>query len=223
MKKLLSVSADAKTVKGQKYGYLTAILYLAPVNVAGFGNVCPKASKGCSKACLYSAGRGQFNSVQKSRIEKTQRYFQDRENFFDQLDKEIHAMKRKAQKLGFKPAVRLNGTSDLLSAYHIELIQKHPDVQFYDYTKVSERFYIDLPINYHLTFSRSERNERECLNVLSLGFNVAIVFKQLPIEWNGYKVINGDESDIRFNDDKGIVIGLTAKGKARKDETGFVI
>lgn len=223
MSKLLSINSDSKTVKGLKDGYLTGILYLAPLNIGGFGNVCPKASKGCAKACLYTSGRGSFSNVQQSRINKTRLYFEQTETFFAQLDREIKALLWKANILGLKPCVRLNGTSDLYTTYHVELMENNPSVVFYDYTKVLERFYTDLPNNYSLTFSRSERNESECKQVLEIGFNVAVVFNELPKTYLGYPVINGDLSDVRFNDSRPCIVGLIAKGKARKDKTGFVV
>ena len=40
--------------------------------------------------------------------------------------------------------------------------------------------------------------------------------------WKGFEVVNGDETDLRFLDKKGVVVGLIEKGRAKKDETGFV-
>jgi len=226
MKSLLSISTDAKTIKGQKYGYLTGVLYLAPFNISGF-NTCPMASNGCKKACLYTAGRGRFNNVQQSRINKTRFFFNDRAKFIELLDKDIQKLKNKAKKLNLIPVVRLNGTSDLMPVEYIDLIKKHSDINFYDYTKVLKRFKMDMLGNYSLTFSRSEENEAEAIEALKSGKNVAIVFEainnELPILWNGYPVINGDESDLRFLDAKNVVVGLKAKGSAKKDTSGFVV
>jgi hypothetical protein len=227
MKNLLSVSIDAKTIKGQKYGYLTGILYLAPAEVSGF-NTCPMASDICKKVCIYTTGRGRFTNVQQARINKTISYFNEREKFIQTLDKDISKLKTKAKKLGLVAAVRLNGTSDLLGNDYLDLIRKHSEIKFYDYTKVSKRFNMNLPNNYSLTFSRSESNESEALRLLEQGNNVAVVFQtrendELPILWNGFPVINGDESDLRFLDAKGVVVGLKAKGSAKKDLSGFVV
>lgn len=220
--KLLSISADSKTSKGEKLGYLTGIVYLAPVNLSGY-QVCPMASKGCSAACLYSAGRGAFSNVQQARLKKTRFFFEDRKAFILQLTKEVKALKRKADRENMKAAVRLNGTSDLLPIEYIKLIESFPEISFYDYTKVHKRFEKKLPSNYYLTFSRSECNESEALKLLEKGFNVAVVFQQLPKTWKGYKVIDGDISDVRFLDPSAVVVGLKAKGKAKKDKSGFVI
>jgi hypothetical protein len=226
MKSLLSISTDAKTIKGQKYGYLTGVLYLAPFNISGF-NTCPMASNGCKKACLYTAGRGRFNNVQQARINKTRFFFNERAKFIELLDKDIQKLKNKAKKLNLIPVVRLNGTSDLMPVEYIDLIKKHSDINFYDYTKVLKRFKMDMPNNYSLTFSRSEENEAEAIEALKSDKNVAIVFEainnELPILWNGYPVINGDESDLRFLDAKNVVVGLKAKGSAKKDRSGFVV
>jgi hypothetical protein len=121
-----------------------------------------------------------------------------------------------------KPAVRLNGTSDI-EWTRFGIMDEFPDVQFYDYTKVFNRLTQERPANYHLTFSKNESNDEECEAALKLGVNVAAVFKTLPQQWMGRQVISGDETDVRFVDGTGIIVGLTAKGQAKKDKTGFVI
>ena len=111
-KKLLNIDNNAKTVKGQKDGYMTAILYLAPSNQSGF-NTCPMASEGCKKACLYTAGHGAFNNVQQGRINKTRWFIHERETFMDQFRKEITNHIKNATRKGFIPCIRLNGKSDI--------------------------------------------------------------------------------------------------------------
>jgi len=217
----LLTTANFKTVKGEKLGVLTGILYLAPAKISGY-EVCPRRSAGCTAACLYTAGMGAFSNVQQARINKTKMYFEDRPNFLFQLEKDIKALVKKAKKLNMKPAIRLNGTSDI-NWMSSGIMDKFPDVQFYDYTKVLRRLKDKIPTNYNITFSKSEDNNSECETALELGFNVAAVFKNLPQQYMGRQVINGDETDVRFADGKGVVIGLTAKGKARKDLSGFVI
>jgi hypothetical protein len=225
--KLLGINADAKTSKGTKYGYLTGILYLAPANVSGF-EVCPSRSEGCTAACLFTAGRGAYDSVKDARIRKTQLLFKNRAEFLATLDNDIRLLKLKAAKQNLVPCVRLNGTSDLgWEGIARELMLKYPDVQFYDYTKVLGRMlrFLDgkFPANYHLTFSKSESNQDACELVLSNGGNVAIVFKNKPESYNGYTVVDGDASDLRFLDGTNVIVGLKAKGKARKDTSGFVV
>jgi len=227
MKSLLSIDTNAKTVKGQRKGYLTGILYLAPDRLSGLINVCANASDGCRQTCLYSAGRGAFSSVQKSRIAKTAHYVKDRPAFLATLTDNVATVIRKAKAKRMHPVIRLNGTSDI-GWERYTVIQAFRTTRFYDYTKNYDRMlsFLDgkLPSNYSLTFSRSEANESQCLEVLKRGGNVAVVFrKSLPTHWNGYPVINGDENDLRFLDPKGVVVGLTAKGKAKTDTTGFVV
>lgn len=217
----LLTTQNFKTTKGEKLGYLTGILYLAPAKISGY-EVCPRRSEGCTAACLYTAGMGAFSNVQNARIAKTKRFFEDRENFLTDLLKDIVALVRKARKENLTPAIRLNGTSDI-EWTRFGIMEKFPDVQFYDYTKVATRLAKDIPKNYNLTFSRSEHNDAWAKSALKEGFNVAAVFNKLPETWNGYPVINGDESDVRFIDAKGVVVGLTAKGRAKKDNSGFVI
>jgi hypothetical protein len=224
--KLLSTQ-NFKTVKGEKFGILTGILYLAPAKLSGF-EVCPKRSEGCTASCLYSAGMGAFSNVQKARIQKTLFYFGDRPKFLELIKEDIKKLQKQAKKDGQKLAIRLNGTSDLNWMQH-DVFSSFPDVQFYDYTKVFNRLTKEIPSNYHLTFSKSENNDSECIQALKLGFNVAVVFDTkkgdaLPASWNGFPVYDGDDTDTRFLDPKGgYVIGLRAKGQAKKDISGFVV
>lgn len=236
IKNVLSVSADSKTVKGQKLGVLTGILYLAPAKISGF-EVCAKRSAGCTESCLYTAGRGAFNSTQVARVNKTLEFFNNRDTFMAVLVKNIISLQRKAIKNGLIPAVRLNGTSDIAfekirvirdGIEYRSVMVAFPDVQFYDYTKISGRkSAIALP-NYHLTFSMAEDNDKEAFKAIKEGYNVAVVLnlkktESKPLTWAGYPVIDGDDSDVRFFDEKGgHIVALTAKGMAKKDTTGFV-
>ena len=227
--KLLGI-ANTKTMKGEKLGYRTYIMHLAPSNLSGY-QVCPMASPGCASACLNLSGMGVFSNVQKARIQKTKWFFEDRGAFMDQLVKEVQAAIRSSAKAGLTPVFRLNGTSDIrwetvavvLDGFRYEnLMQAFPLVQFYDYTKIPNRR--GIPVNYHLTFSRSEVNELEALQVLSAGvMNVAVVFDHLPNKWARVKVVDGTETDLRFLDDRAVVVGLKANGKAKKDQTGFTV
>lgn len=224
--KLLNIDANAKTVKGQGRGYMTAILYLAPADESGY-EVCPMASKGCRKACLNKAGMGAFSNVQAARIAKTKWYFEDRAAFMAQLVTEVRAFIRKAIKLGLIPVVRLNGTSDIpWERVPIEdqpnIMSLFPTVQFYDYTKRSNRR--DLPANYHLTFSLAEDNDSRARVAASNGANIAVVFRndKFPSTFMGMPVVDGDADDLRFLDGRGVVVGLKAKGPAKKDVSGFV-
>lgn len=224
--KLLTTN-NYKTTKGEKLGILTGVMYLAPAKISGY-ETCPKRSEGCTAACLYTAGMGAFSNVQQARINKTKLFFEDRENFMTQLRKDIKALVRKAEKTNMIPAIRLNGTSDI-EWTRTGIMNEFPDVQFYDYTKVYNRLEKELPSNYHMTFSKNESNEAECVGALKLGVNVAVVFStkkgdQLPESWNGYPVYDGDDTDVRFQDPQGgYVIGLKAKGRAKKDVSGFVV
>lgn len=234
--KLLSVAADAKTVKGQKMGYLTGVLYLAPHTISGY-QVCPKASEGCRLACLYTAGRGVYTNTQNSRIAKTKRFHEDRDGFMAQLVDEMEALIRKAKREGMIPVVRLNGTSDLPwekikcnrnGVTYASIMEAFADVTFYDYSAILGRTKaLNLP-NYHLTFSLKENNDSDAIEAIKQGYNVAVVMnigrkEEKPKTWGGYPVHNGDETDLRFLDPQGgYIIGLFPKGKARKDNFGFV-
>lgn len=220
---ILSVQADAKTKKGSSEGYLTGILYLAPAKLSGL-EVCPARSKGCTSACLFSAGRGRFYSVTRARIVKTLAFHLDRQRFTDTIKKSISSLKTKARNKNMIPVVRLNGTSDLPWDKFTDIIQTFNDVQFYDYTKIKSRIKDVLPTNYQLTFSLSEENIETAKLALQNKINVAAVFHEIPNVYQGKTVIDGDKTDLRFLDEQGgYIVGLKAKGLAKKDKSGFVI
>jgi len=229
-KNLLSISADSKTIKGEKIGYLTGILYLAPANTTKY-NTCSMAHKAqCAVACLYSAGRGAFNNVQQSRIDKTLYFYEARDEFMAQLFKNIKALIKKAESKGLKPLVRLNGTSDIrwenVPFEGATIFEAFPNVQFYDYTKDANRK--DLPANYDLTFSYSgvESFKPYVFKAQSKGMRMAVVFRKestIPSTFKGISVVSGDNSDVRHLDHQGVIVGLYAKGAAKRDQTGFVV
>ena len=226
--KLLNVGSNAKTVKGDILGeYLTGILYLAPAQTSSY-QVCPSSTAGCRASCLFTAGRGKMNSVQEARVRKTKMFFEQREEFKELLFKDIFALVSKAKKNDVKPAVRLNGTSDIhWTKIYPDLLTEFSEVMFYGYTK-EKKFMEDFmggncPPNYYLTFSRSENNWEYCKTILDRKFTVACVFHQLPKKYEGYKVFDADKTDLRFTDPKGQIAGLKAKGKAKHDKSGFVI
>lgn len=223
----LLTTQNSKTSKGEKKGYLTGILYLKPSESGGRGNVCPSATEGCKASCLNTAGRGRFDKIQNGRRRKTDLYFDDKKQFVKDLISEVKKLKARAEKLDLTPCVRVNGTSDLPSLAR-QVAKAVPEVQFYDYTKIPKPHKRVLS-NYHITFSKAENNMGDCIEALDNGINVAVVFeKELPKKYLGYKVVNGDETDLRFLDKKGtkgkgVIVGLKAKGKAKKDYSGFVV
>ena len=220
-------SATYKMSKSKKFKHLSEILHLAPSNIGGV-NICPNSSPECIKLCLNTSGRGQMNVVQKSRLNKKYYFLADRLKFLNHLDKEIKLSYARAKRKGFKYTVRLNGTSDLpFERYKLEngknLMDNNPNVQFIDYTKITNRLLQKLPKNYSLTYSQAENNLEDIKKVLRTKYNIASVFrKKLPKKWLGRKVINGDKHDLRHLDPKKVVVGLIAKGKAKKDFNGFV-
>ena len=229
--KLLS-TANPKIQKGTKLGYLSFILHLAPADLSG-RNTCPKATVGCKAACLNTAGRGGMfrkgentNMIQKARIRKTQYFYEARDYFMQDLYEDIQKGIKLATKLGLTPVFRLNGTSDLSwEKYTINdknLFELFPTVQFYDYTKVLGRK-VSQYKNYFLIFSKADGNDSDVAEAILQGMNVAAVFDKVPEGYMGRPVINADEHDLRFLDDKGVIAGLKAKGRAKKDYSGFVI
>lgn len=236
----LLTTGNPKIAKGSAHGFLTNILHLAPSRLSGY-NTCPMATVGCAVACLNTAGRGGIfkkgettNAIQTARIRKTQWFFERRDEFMTQLVREIKNAIALARSHNLTPVFRLNGTSDIRWENIPVMIETpdfitaapnvmslFPDVQFYDYTKIPNRR--NLPANYHLTFSLAESNESNAKVALDAGMSVAVVFrKQLPDVFMGHAVIDGDKTDLRFLDPKNVIVGLKAKGWAKRDVTGFV-
>jgi len=228
MFKLLS-TANPKIQKGTKLGYLSFILHLAPADLSG-RETCPKRTAGCTAACLNTAGRGGMfkkgentNMIQKARIRKTVEFFERREQFMFDLYHDIVKAKKFAEKQGLIPVFRLNGTSDLswekyeVGTTGMNLFQLFPTTQFYDYTKVLGRK-VSQYANYHLTFSKADGNDADVAEALMQGMSVVAVYDKIP-----EGVPSADETDLRFLDPKGVMLGLKAKGRAKKDYSGFVI
>ena len=244
--KLLNVDSNAKTVKGQSQGFMTGVLYLAPYTLSGF-NTCAMAEIAqCHKPCLNTAGRAGIiktgentNPIQQARIRKTKQFYTERDSFMLELVKDINKLIKQAQKLGFIPLVRLNGTSDIRfenvrfdyefangKIRNVTIFEIFPEVQFYDYTKIPNRR--NLPANYDLTFSYSgvKEYQKYAMQAIDSGMRLAVVFRlqdQIPSEFLGLPCIDGDNTDIRHLDPKRSIVALYAKGKAKKDYSGFVI
>ena len=230
---------NPKTKKGRAAGYSTAIMHFAPAELSGY-NVCPGASAGCIASCLNTAGHGGIikrgettNEVQLARIARTKLFFEHRFVFNALLVKSIASHIRRARKHGLTPVVRLNGTSDLpWERLRLNdgrtVFETFPDITFYDYTKVTRRALDNAagrhPANYKLTYSRSEANELDAVAALHAGGNVAVVFNgALPAQFAGKPVLDGDHDDLRFLDPANVVVGLTAKGRGKRDTSGFVV
>lgn len=234
--KLLS-TGNPKVLKGMSQGYNTYILHLAPANLSGY-ETCAKRTTGCTAACLNLAGRGGMfkkgettNVIQQARIRKTKMFFEQRQDFMLALKKDIELAIKQSKKLGLIPVFRLNGTSDLAwEKYDMipgqNVFECFPDIQFYDYTKILGRKVKGIA-NYHLTFSAADGNDADVYRAIAEGYNIATVFglkktEPMPETYLGRPVFNGDDSDLRFLDPKSVIVGLYAKGKAKKDTTGFV-
>lgn len=218
----LLTERNYKILKGRKLGYMTYILHLAPAKLSGF-NTCPMASAGCRASCLNTSGRGQCPSVQSARIRKTRLFFQHRKKFLEMLRADIASAIRRARRKHMVPCFRLNGTSDIAWEFVApEIFREFHDVQFYDYTKITARLFRPRPANYHLTFSLSEKNVPDIRRVMAAGYNVVAVFRELPKKFFGRRVFSGDTTDLRFLDPKGVIVGVTPKGKAKRDTSGFV-
>ena len=225
-----SVASSSKIAKGLKYNEMTYILYLAPAEQSGY-NVCPGSTAECREACLTESGHNRIdvkkNAINKARIKKTKLFFEHREFFMGWLATEINKARNDAFAKGYTFSVRLNGTSDIqpeMFKYKGKVIfDVFNEVTFYDYTKVANRFkLLDKYSNYDLTYSFSGYNMLQSLELLENNKGrVAMVFegKQLPKTFMGYKVIDGDEYDMRHLDETGVIVGLKFKFVRTKIDT----
>ena len=234
-KTLLGVT-NPKTIKGEKDGYLTGILYLSPADSVTKETLCPYAKiAGCIDGCLYTAGRGIMKPVHMARVRKTIFYLFYRKAFMTILATDIKKLKRKAKRDGLTLVIRLNGTSDIQWEHvpytdlhgksYTNIFEAFPEITFYDYSKIPTR---KVPENYHLTFSYSDRPEYAKVVAKSKAKNptrnIAVVFNgEPPTSFLGKTVISGDNNDLRFTDPENVVVGLTDKGKAKHDTSGFVV
>jgi hypothetical protein len=231
--KLLTDESDnVKLSKSAKSKYVNVGLSLAPHKLSG-NNVCQHATPECIAHCVAFAGNGGvFPAITVARIRKTRLFFDDRATFMAQLRADLTKALEIARATGKRVACRLNVFSDLpWERIAADLFREFPEIQFYDYTKSYSRAADfaagNFPENYHLTYSRSEINERKAIETLLRGGNVAVVLPQtrsqdLPAEWHGFPVVDGDKSDLRFMDPPGSVIGLRAKGTMRNAGNGMV-
>lgn len=236
---LANGDTNAKLTKSNASGkgYLTVALSLSPANESGY-ETCASRSPGCTQACLFTSGRGNCNSVKTARIAKTRLFFQDRDLFTKMLFSELRKWEKKACKQGRLLACRLNVVSDIMwENICPTLFTSFPTIQFYDYTKHMRRALTysvsrktgdsSFPHNYHLTFSRSETNQENVIYLIenNCPINIAVVFnnKDLPSRYLNREVVNGDETDLRFLDKPGTIVGLYAKGRGKKDMSGFVV
>ena len=222
-----NINKSAKLAKNGKISHqYTYSIYLAPSSLSGY-NVCSHSTPECRVGCLHTSGRNGLEILSKTkitmtndcRIKKTRLFYEHPEYFMQWLLAELVRYQNKAKKDGYGFSVRLNCTSDIdwnnVRINDMTLFEIFPDVQFYDYTKNPAKF-INKPKNYHLTFSYTGKNWKQCEALLQQGYSIAMVFdtkknRELPAMYNNYEVTNGDLTDYRPNDKKGVIIGLRFK------------
>lgn len=220
LKKLLNVSyfaginSSSKISKGEKLEYYTLILYLLPSDQSGV-DICAGSCLGCELACLSGAGHSgleersvingkkEYNKISVSRLVKTWLVVFRRDIANKLIQFEIDKNKSKYKRF----AVRLNGTSDLP---FYDIICNNPNIQFYDYTKMSNRYSLD---NYHVTFSYSTSKINRIKHYKqALQRNQNLAF---PVTKQDYKRIlslpdtfDMDTTDLRFLDNKKSKYGI---------------
>jgi hypothetical protein len=224
---------SAKTKKGEKHRYLTGVLYLAPHSVSGT-NVCTSSSSECRTACLWGAGRLGLTAGRMATIARTLYLNHYPDRFRDRLFLEILKLQNRAEKIGYRVALRLNGTSDIPWESNQQekvlqtILKQFPRIAVYDYTKHIGRCvngYREKKgiANYHLTFSYNGQNWTACEKALADGCNVAVCFSgKLPRQFRGARVVEGDKHDLRFRDGRGVVVGLTYKLPKRTLHAGTI-
>ena len=244
---------NSKSKKAQGYGYINAIHYMAPARLAGVGNLCAGSTVSCRENCLgwqsghagIVANDADINATRASRIAKARRFMRERKAYMvdvvrsiELLEQRIAKARKRARNGRFtrklKLCVRLNGSTDVPwegvacvrdGVTYRNIMSAFPHLVFVDYTKIASRLTRTLPANYHLTLSRHEDNEAAVLDAVRAGHNAAVVFAGgLPTTWHGLRVIDGDAHDLRHLDPRGVIVGLSPKGrKAQHDTTGFVV
>lgn len=232
-----SVNKSAKLEKNGKVSkQYTYGIYLAPASTSGY-NVCQSSTPECRMGCLATSGRAAMEivagktKISNCRVNKTKLFFENQEFFMQWVIAEMTKYQTQATKDDFGFSARLNCTSDIDWAHVYvngkTIFELFPNAQFYDYTKIPTKFHMK-PENYHLTFSYTGRNGSIAQRLLKQGFNVAVVFdtlkgQALPETFMGYKVVDGDLTDYRPNDGKGVIVGLRFKRIADQEAQKEVI
>ena len=216
------INHSSKHAKAYHYNEMVYTIYLSPANRSGF-EVCPGRSAECTALCLNESGHNRINvqnNINQTRNKKTQMFFTDHNLFMGWVINEIRSGILRAQRLGYRFSVRLNNTSDIspemffikINGIKKNILELFPDVQFYDYTKVSGRVELMKKYpNYDVTFSFDGNNLTTCLEMLKNNVRVAMVFHEVPKEYLGYDVIDGDKYDMRYLDPKNCIVGLKFK------------
>jgi len=202
-------------------------LYVASLSLFPDSITCPGSkAAGCMDPCLKETGNGAiYPEVNEARKRKTQFFHEQKDDFLKLLKHELNLHDQHAKRTNRKAVVRLNVISDI-DYENYGIPQAFPDVFFYDYTKRAARLTKPLPDNYQLMFSYSGRPQyrNQVLKAWNTGVPVAVVFRgQMPTEFLNRRVINGDKSDLRNVYAKNCIVGLSAKGPAKKDDSGFVV
>jgi hypothetical protein len=218
--KLELFSSSAKTAKSIKLGYATAVVYLHPHTSSGLleTNLCKYSTKQCREACLVHSGRMWMKAPTKARTWKTELYTQAPVLYRLLALYEANRLKYRAQAEGLKFGVRMDGTSDTGELLHLYRVFERLGIKCWDYTKDFKRAsYLEYRELFTYSHSGSDASERNCLELLDMGSTVSVVFRvgrneNLPKMHWGYRVIDGDEHDLRFLDPPRRIVGLRLKG-----------
>lgn len=216
---------QTKMDKSVEFGYLSTALQLEPAYELFPGiNTCPMRGV-CAGTCIGYTGQNRFDNAQQARLRRTHIFRDNPELFFALLDADLHAHEHKANKLGLLPTARLNCLSDISWETYLDkdgksVFERHPGIQFLDYTKILHRAKLGIS-NYYVTYSVSERTDyKELRNLLTHGGTAAVVFnvkkgQPLPESFkvNGkrFPVYDGDTNDLIHLAPPGSIRGLRYK------------
>ena len=211
------LNSNYKLKKALQFGITQFGLELLPHSLGGYDNICTGSSASCRASCLVFTNNARFKRVMQNRKDKTDLFFTDRERFFELLCAELQYYQSIYQNL----QIRLNVFSDIkwediIVQDHRNLFSLFPKITYYDYTKIPSRLNLNID-NYHLVYSGQSNNEHIWKPLLENNKQVALVFKNVPDEYKGYKVVNGDESDnlIQWKN-QSVIVGLKYKNQTIK-------
>ena len=238
------LSESVKVIKGEKVGYLTGVQYMTANLKIGKDHTCAGEKKAkCGEWCLVMSGHMAGKGAIEARADRLALLTRNPSLYFELLSRELRALEKRAARKGFKPAGRLNGTTDLdwtrITFEGRTIFEHFPGITWYDYTKVPTIAENYSRAGVSITFSFYKKVPIDTLiGLLDRGVNIAIAYRdRLPIAQvlggRMVDVINGDEHDLRFLDRRGVIVGLKYKNqtmhdRAREvnqttDQSGFIV
>ena len=181
--------------------------------------------------CLFDSGLSAvYRAINDVRRARARYFLENRAAYWRQLDLELRRFLALCDRRQLRPTVRPNGTSDVVwerVGAHLFDCKTFRRIRWYDYTKIQKRLLPSwrLPQRYTLTLSRGQTDSAvDAVWSVNPRARVSVVFGNgLPSHWCDRRVVDGDAHDLTFLHRPGSVIGLKAKGPAKRDRSGFVV